>query len=196
MKIKHFMDNWEAPHFRERKGTPWGMIITILVVLVLLIALIKIFSNEDIQQNIQQLINPEEEPTEQAVNVVETAPAFVPEFRTDCDVVAGTIPGSLVRDENTVSISFMNNGKKTIEGSYFEFSNDDVKLYTQNNDALAPTEIKTYTVDLTEVGVKLGKRVASFVIIPIQDGKACENQQMVVLSDRADVLVDGQPVAS
>ncbi len=178
-------DDFEPPSFREKAQASW---IALAVLLIIAVGLLIFFVSRPTPTAITQ-------PTESVGSqpssgssapssetpVVTAEAASAPEMNTKCTVVAGIVPGSIQRSDNSISVTFKNNGKKTIEGSYFEFSSDSKKTYKKNSDAVEPGKTITYSVSLDNAATELGIAVKSFVVLPVEDGKACLNQRMIVI---------------
>ncbi len=187
---KSFIDDWEAPHFREKQKFPWGTVVGVVIAIILIVFIILSFTNQQPSQDVvgqqtETIISNEPIPATEIV--VEKSPvvtSVAPEMKNNCDVVAGIVPGSIVTNGAVVSVTFKNNGKQPIAGSYFEFSFEDKKAYRKNSDSLTPGQTITYEVDLEEIDLEVGSRVRSFIILPIQEDKACFNQKMIVFSER------------
>ncbi len=112
------------------------------------------------------------------------APSEAPAMEKKCTIAIGIVPGTKSVKDNVVTVTFKNNGRVEMEGTYFAFSDEAGKaVYRKNPDAVEPGKTMTYTVDLNQVATELGSAVKSFVVFPIQDGKACENQRSIVISD-------------
>lgn len=171
---------WEPPRLTERKRSHLWIWIVILIIAIGLVYYY--FSQPKAAPVVQQQTVQETQP---ASNQTAATPAFVsqaPAFDSKCSVVAGIVSGSITRAGDIISFTFKNNGKETIEGSYFEASNENNKVYRQNTESLAPGSEATYTVDLGSISTDLGIKVNSFVIYPVQNAKACVNQRMIVIS--------------
>ncbi len=176
-----WLDEFEAPHFRHRKPKDYSSLIWI-VVFILVVGAVYYFVTRPVAQEVVQKQESNQQPSQSADN--NSSPVFkseAPTFDTKCNVVAGVISGSLQRVGDKISFTFKNNGKVTIEGSYFEASNNDVKAYRKNTDSLEPGKDITYSIDLDDVSKEVGVKVNSFVVLPIQNGKACLNQRMIVI---------------
>jgi hypothetical protein len=181
---KTFIHEWEPPHFRERRGN--GVMVYIIAVVAVLL-IVSFFSlKQSTQSNKIQVQNQQTQPV-QTTNtapqgpITTTVKSVAPAMDDKCIVVAGIVPGSIKSLIDGVSVTFKNNGRTSIKGSYFEFSNGEAKAYRKNSDALAPGEQVTYDVKFDDAASEIGSAIKSFVIIPIQDEKACINQRMVVI---------------
>ena len=179
--IMSWLDDYEAPHFRTKKPINWKPYVSGLIVILLIIAVVYYFVTKPV---VEETIVPEE--TSQPSETTETvaSPVFkssAPPFDSKCTVVAGVIPGSINNVDGEISFTFKNNGKINIEGSYFEASNQEVKAYRQNTESLEPGKEITYSIDLNDVSTEVGIAVKSFVVLPVQNGKACLNQRMIVI---------------
>lgn len=154
-----------------------------LSLLFLIVVLVGCAKQAQTTQQVTPAQQPEQAPapSQSGTPVVTTTAASAPQMDTKCDVVAGIIPGSVKQEATSISVTFKNSGKKTIEGSYFEFIAGEKTSFRKNADTLEPGKTITYSVDLAQAATDLGVAVQSFVILPIQDGKACLNQRMVVI---------------
>ncbi|MEK6886757.1 MAG: hypothetical protein AABW88_02905 [Nanoarchaeota archaeon] len=105
-----------------------------------------------------------------------------PPMEKKCTIAIGVVPGTKTVQGNNVAITFKNNGRVAMEGTYFEFSDKAGKvIYKKNTDSTAAGATVAYKVDLSQAGTELGIGIKKFVIYPIQNGKACENQRNVVI---------------
>ena len=108
--------------------------------------------------------------------------SVAPPMEKKCTLAIGVVPGTKTVQGSNVAITFKNNGRVAMEGTYFEFSDNAGKvIYKKNADSTAAGATVTYNVDLGQVGTELGIGVKKFVIYPIQNGKACENQRNVII---------------
>ena len=174
-----WLDDYQAPHFRTKNPTNWKPYVFGLIIILLIVGIVYYFMNRPV-------VVEEQTPTTEVTQPTETAasPVFkseVPPFDSKCTVVAGVISGSVLNFDNKITFTFKNNGKATIEGSYFEASNEDVKAYRKNSESLEPGKDITYSIDLNDVSTEVGIQVKSFVVLPVQNGKACMNQRMIVI---------------
>ncbi|MBN2420972.1 hypothetical protein JXB27_01700 [Candidatus Woesearchaeota archaeon] len=182
-----FIDNWEPPRLEERQnsfGWLWLIFLFVAIGLVVLFLMQQKTGSQAPSQTVQETSAPSasESSTPGASSAQpNVAASSAPEIDRSCTAVAGIVPGTTVRDGNVITVSFKNNGKVGIEGSYFEFSSGEKKIYKMNSEAVAIGGLVTYTVDLDDAAGELGSEVKSFVILPIQNGKACLNQRMVVI---------------
>ena len=128
----------------------------------------------------------------------ETAPPVVekttlttsvaPEFALKCLNAMGVVPGTISVKDGVLSATFKNNGRSGIEGTYFEFVDNAGKaVYKKNADAVAAGATIAYIVDINQIASELGSSVKTFVLYPIEGGKACKNQRRVVIADMAKV---------
>jgi hypothetical protein len=174
-----FLRTHEPPEFRyaveKRSPLPW--IISILIVIALIVYFIA--QPKQVSQKVEEVSQPPQKAAETPAGPVFKSEA--PPFDTKCTVVAGVIPGSIVNLDGKVTFTFKNNGKFTIEGSYFEASNQDIKAYRKNSESLEPGKEITYSIDLNDVSSEVGVMVKSFVVLPIQNDNACLNQRMIVI---------------
>jgi hypothetical protein len=170
---------WEPPRLMERQRSRWWQWA---LVLILIIGLVIFFPRQSAPVTSQQETTAA--PTQETTTPIESKTAFkseAPSFDSHCTVVAGVVPGSIKTVDSTVTFTFKNNGKVTIEGSYFEASNEAVKAYRQNSDKLEPGKEVSYSIDLNSVSNEVGVQVKKFVVLPVQNSKACENQRMLVV---------------
>jgi len=184
-----FINEWEPPRLEEKESSLWWLWLIILFVAIGLVVVFLMQQSKtgtQTQSNVEQI----------AKETLESSPAVsepstqtnveasnAPEMNSKCTAVAGIVPGTLKKEGSKVTVSFKNNGKVGIEGSYFEFSGVDKKAYRKNSDAVAQGETVTYTVDLDDAANELGSPVKAFVVFPIQEEKACMNQRMVVIEN-------------
>ena len=175
-----WLDDYEAPHFRHKKPINFRPYVYGLIVILLIVGIVYYFVNKPV------VVEEKTETTEtaQTTETQTSSPIFkseVPPFDSKCTVVAGVIPGSVINTDNKITFTFKNNGKATIEGSYFEASNNGVKAYRKNTESLEPGKEITYSIDLDDVSNEVGIKVKSFVVLPVQNSKACLNQRMIVI---------------
>lgn len=113
-----------------------------------------------------------------------------PEMLNYCNklLAIGVEQGTLKVVNNIATVEFKNSGKVAIEGTYFEFIDNTGKAaYKKNADNIDVGAKITYTVDLAQVGTELGSSVKTFVLYPVEGGKACKNQRRIVIADVAKV---------
>jgi hypothetical protein len=173
---------------RKESGNSMGWVIAAIVVIVIIAFLVLRPGREGAMEKKEGA----EQPTAPAGGLQQTT---APEFNKKCTVpnsptgpTIGIVPGTLNDENGVVTVTFKNNGRVAIEGTYFEFS--DVKgsaasgktIFRKNTDVVEPSKTITYTVDLNQVGTELGAAVDTFTIYPIQDGKACENSRVFVIN--------------
>ncbi|MEK6886654.1 MAG: hypothetical protein AABW88_02370 [Nanoarchaeota archaeon] len=171
---------WVPPRLVERKNNTWKIVlVAILALLAVLYVAYLIASPKTVST--QQVTSPVAQPASTPVAEKPVFKSDAPPFDSKCTVVAGVIPGSIVNQDNKVRFTFRNSGKITIEGSYFEASNVDKKAYRKNMESLAPGAEATYSIDLNDISNEVGISVKSFVILPVQNAKACLNQRMIVI---------------
>ena len=48
-------------------------------------------------------------------------------------------------------------------------------------ESLAPGAEATYSIDLNDVSSEVGIAVKSFIVLPVQNSKACLNQRMIII---------------
>lgn len=111
----------------------------------------------------------------------EVTASAAPPMDKKCTIAIGVVPGTKKVDGNNVAITFKNNGRTAMEGSYFEFSDGTKSVYRKNTDTVAPGATITFKVDLGQVASELGINIRKYVVYPVQGGKACENQRNVVI---------------
>ena len=175
-----WLDDYEAPHFRRKKPINFRPYVLGLIVILLIVGIVYYFMNRP------AVVEEKTETTEtaQTTETQTSSPVFkseAPAFDSKCTVVAGVIPGSIINADSKITFTLKNNGKVVIEGSYFEASNEDKKAYRKNSESLEPGKEITYSIDLNDVSTEVGIKVKSFVVLPIQNGKACMNQRMIVI---------------
>ncbi len=172
--------NWEPPRLTERKRSIWKISLAVIVILFVALYIAYLIVSPSVVSTQQETAAPV---SQGAVSTVEK-PMFkseAPAFDSKCSVAAGIVPGSIVNKDNKISFTFRNSGKMTIEGSYFEASNMEKKAYRKNMESLAPGAEATYSIDLNDVSNEVGIQVKSFIVLPVQNSKACLNQRMIVI---------------
>lgn len=177
--------SWEPPSFRERERSYWWVWLIILILIIGVVVYYFVQKPAVVAQKVGKI----EAPTESsAVIKQETTPIVLsttPEFSEKCNALLGFVPGSGRFDKETKILRVMlkNNGKVSAEGTYFEFINPSKSIFKKNQDVLEPGAEKTYDVQFTQIASELGlASVKSFYIYPIQDGKACSNQKLIVFN--------------
>ncbi len=170
----------EAAPAKKEEGSSIGWIIAAIVVIVIIAFLVMKPSTQAPTQN----NNAQQAPTQ--VNGVQSASAPT-NLINNCTATIGIIPGSFSLANNIVTVTFRNNGRVQIDGTYLQFRGvDQTKvIYEQDNSVIAVGQTANYTVDLNALGTTLGAAVNSFVLYPIQAGNTCFNQKVVVIKDRA-----------
>lgn len=111
----------------------------------------------------------------------ELTTSAAPEMNKKCTIAIGVVPGTKTVTGSNVAITFKNNGRVAMEGSYFEFSDGTKSIFRKNTDTVAPGATITFKVDLGQISSELGINVRKYIVYPIQGGKACENQRNVVI---------------
>lgn len=171
---KKKMSKKEAPS-RAKKSSPMGWIVAAIVVIAIIAYFVTTSNNAPVQQN-------QPAPSNNAGPVGGLTKAEAPTFEKKCTVAIGIVPGTKTVTNNVVSVTFKNNGRIALEGTYFSFADASGKVvYRKNSDAVEPGKTIAYTVDLNEVATELGSAVKAFIVYPIQDGKACDNQKAIVI---------------
>lgn len=163
-----------------RKAAPQTNYVGWIVAIVVIIALIWYFTSPGQQPTAganQPTTNPEA-----AATGGKLVSAEAPAMDSKCTNAIGIVPGSKTVVNNVVTITFKNNGRTAIPGTYFSFSDGTKTIYRKNADTVNAGATQSYTVDLNQVATDLGSSVRTFVIFPIQDGKACLNQRAVVIN--------------
>ncbi len=164
-----------APMKKEQKSSSLGWIVAAIVVIAIIAFLV---------------MRPTDKAMEQTAPVTETTmektlltEATLPEFQKKCLNAIGVVPGTQTETNGVLSITFKNNGRTAIEGSYFEFTDaDGERRFKKNSEAVQAGQTIDYSVDLNQVGTELQASVKDFILYSIEDGKACENQRRFVLS--------------
>jgi hypothetical protein len=165
----------EAPA-KTQKSSSMGWIIAAVVVIVI-IAFLVMKPGKQAPTGPQA---PTEQPTTKGTLLTEST---APEFQTKCLNAIGVVPGTQVVENGVLSVTFKNNGRSGVEGTYFEFVDaQGNKRFKRNPDAIGAGETISYQVDLNQVGAELGSSVKTFVIYPIEAGKACLNQRRQIIS--------------
>ncbi|HIH39710.1 TPA: hypothetical protein HA219_03255 [Candidatus Woesearchaeota archaeon] len=172
--------NWEPPRLTERKRNAWKIVLAIIVVLFVVLYVAYLIASPKVVTQKETAAPASQGGTSPAVEK-QAFKSEAPEFDSKCTVVAGIVPGSIVNQNNKISFTFRNSGKSTIEGSYFEASNEAKKAYRKNMESLAPGAEATYSIDLNDVSSEVGIAVKSFIVLPVQNSKACLNQRMIII---------------
>ena len=161
----------EAPSKRESNSMGWIIAAIVVVVIIAFVAL----------KNSKPVIVAEEPIVKEAEKgIVNTSPT--PEMDKKCTLAIGAVPGTRSVQGDVVSITFKNNGKVAVEGAYFEFSDGEGNVaYKKNTDTIQPLGKLEYKIDLGQASIEAGIAISKFVIYPVQNGKACENQRNVVI---------------
>jgi hypothetical protein len=165
------------PAKTETSGST-GWVIAAIVVIVI-IALLVMRPGRDAMEKEQAPTGPTEPTVKGAVLTTSEAPTFYKK----CVNAIGVVPGTQKVENGVLSVTFKNNGRSAIEGTYFEFSDaEGEKRYKKNADAIEAQGTINYQVDLNQVGSELQSAVKTFVIYPIENGQACENQRRAIIS--------------
>lgn len=178
-----FDPNWESPTFREKGHSYWWIILVIAAIgVAVYFAMLQQPASPSVPQQKQEAVSAPSAPAEQtSAPTASLYQSAAPSFDSKCAIAAGIVPGSIKREGSKLSFTFKNSGKITIEGSYFEASNLDKKAYRQNSESLEPGKTIAYSVDLDDVSKELGVAVKSFIVLPVQNSKACLNQKLIVI---------------
>ena len=165
-----------APARKEQKSSSLGWIVAAIVV----IAIIAFLVMRPGAKVPEQTTTDTTATTTDKTLLTESA---LPEFQQKCLNAIGVVPGTQTETDGVLSITFKNNGRTAIEGSYFEFTDaDGERRFKRNSEAVQAGQTIDYTVDLNQVGTELQAEVKDFILYSIEDGKACENQRRFVLS--------------
>ncbi len=158
---------------RKESGNALGWIIAAVVVIVILYLVMR-GGNQSASQTAPTA------PSEAGAGKLIQSEA--PAFDKKCTIAIGIVPGTKTIKDNVVTVSFKNNGRVAQEGAYFAFTDASGKVsYQKNSDTVAPGASIAYTVDLNQVATQVGAAVKSFIVYPVQGGKACENQRGIVI---------------
>lgn len=178
---------WQPPDFREKEHSySWIFWLLGIVVFAGLILYIVYLMQTPIvvpTQTTTQETTTSEQPAATTQQTAPIVPSSTPEFSDKCTALLGFVPGSgrFDKETKTMRVMLKNNGKVSAEGTYFEFINPSKSVFKQNQDLIEPGAEKTYDVPFTQLASELGlTSVRSFYIYPIQNGKACSNQKLVV----------------
>lgn len=175
-----FDPKWEPPSFREKEHSYWWILCVILVigVVVYLVMQQPAPASTLTEQKQAAVPAPSSEASAQAAPVYQST---APLFDSKCTIAAGIVPGSIKKAGNKVTFTLKNSGKLLIEGSYFEALGLEKKAYRKNSESVAAGKEISYSVDLDDVSKEIGVAVNSFVVLPVQNSKACLNQRMIVI---------------
>ncbi|MBS3115828.1 hypothetical protein J4482_04380 [Candidatus Woesearchaeota archaeon] len=161
----------EAPARSESNSMGW---IVAAIVVVVIIAFLVMKGGLTPSKSAEK---PDAAPEQEAL-----VASAVPPMEKKCTLAIGVVPGTKSVQGNNIAITFKNNGRVAMEGTYFEFSDKAGKVvYKKNADSVAAGATITYKVDLAQVSSEVGIGIKKFVIYPVQDGKACENQRNVII---------------
>ena len=160
---------------RTQKSSSMGWVIAAIVVIVI-IAFVVMKAGKQAPATTTK-------PTEQVAPKGTLTSATAPEFQSKCLNAIGVVPGTQKVENGVLSVTFKNNGRTSVEGTYFEFADaSGTKRYKKNSDSIESGESLSYTVDLNQVGTELGAAVKTFILYPVEGGKACLNQRRQIIS--------------
>jgi len=162
---------------KKQEGSSLGWIIAAIVVIAVIAFLVMRPSGKTTEPT----TTPDETATVPGLFTEAAAPT---NWGKKCINAIGVVPGTQTVDANNVlSVTFKNNGRTGIEGTYFEFTDaEGEKRYKKNSDAVAAGATIQYSIDLNQVGAELESEVKTFVLYSVEDGLVCENQRRIVIS--------------
>jgi hypothetical protein len=164
-----------APARKEQKSSSLGWIVAAIVVIAIIAFLVMRPATTVPEQKTETTA-----PTTDKTLLTESA---LPEFQQKCLNAIGVVPGTQTEVDGVLSVTFKNNGRTAIEGTYFEFTDaDGERRFKRNSEAVQAGQTIEYSVDLNQVGTELQANVQDFILYSIEDGKACENQRRFVLN--------------
>jgi len=165
----------KAAPSKVQKGNSMGWIVAAIVVIVIIAYFVMKSGN-------QVPASTGNEPSQAPAAPGALTSATAPEMDKKCTVAIGVVPGSQVMNGDSLSVTFKDSGRVNVEGTYFEFVDASGKMiFRKNSDVVQPGATITYTVNLAEVSTELGSAVKTFIVYPIQNGLACDNQKAYVI---------------